>query len=264
MQFQNKTVLITGASSGIGRACALRFAQDGASLILTARRHESLESVTTECGGASIIPVDLTDETELDRFCSQVIAEFNTIDVIVHNAGVGLYESSLTSVPANIQQMMALNFHAPVEITRRLLPLLPPGGSVVTVSSLAGKVVLPNLVLYAASKHALNAYTNGLRMEVSKRGIHVLNLCPCYVDTPFSRNLLQGKMPDNMPGKRRFTVSPEQCAESILKGILKRKRTIVIPRIGWMIVILERLFPALVHGRMAKFRNHEVTGDSAE
>ena len=71
-------------------------------------------------------------------------------------------------------------------------------------------------------------------------------------------------MPDNMPGKRRFTVSPEQCAESILEGILKRKSTIVIPRIGWMIVILERLFPALVHGRMAKFWNHEVTGDSAE
>lgn len=263
LRFSGKTVLITGASSGIGRACAARFAQDGASLILTARRRGALEAVAEEVGGASVVEADLANIASLQRFCTRILTETASIDVIVHNAGVGLYAPSYASNPEAVRSLMALNFHAPVEITRRLLPRMASGAAVVTVSSLAGKIPLPGLTVYSASKFALHAFADGLRMEVSELGIHVLNVCPCYVNTPFVRNLIQGTAPPDMPGNRRFSVSPQQCAEAIHAGLRKRKRTIVLPRIGWLVVALGRLFPATLHARMAQHQPGPVSADGA-
>ena len=91
-------------------------------------------------------------------------------------------------------------------------------------------------------------------MELAERKIQVLNVCPCYVDTPFQQNVLQGQVPKNLVGNKKFTVSAEQCAQAILDGIRKKKRTIVVPKIAWLFVVLARLFPATVHARMAKYK----------
>ena len=199
----------------------------------------------------------------LQRFCTRILEETASLDVIVHNAGVGLYAPSYASDPQAVRSLMALNFHAPVEITRTLLPRMASGAAVVTVSSLAGKIPLPGLTLYSASKFALNAYADGLRMEVGALGIHVLNVCPCYVDTPFASNLLQGTAPPEIPGKRRFSVSAQECAEAIHAGLRRRERTIVLPRIGWLLVALERLFPAALHARMAQHQRGPSAGGGA-
>lgn len=254
MQFRGKTFLITGASSGIGRACAARFAREGARTILTARRRDALEDAAAEAGAGDVIPADLTDADAVASLCERVMASRSCVDGIVHSAGVGLYAPSGGSQPDKVRRLMELNFMAPVEITRRLLPKIPDGGAVVTISSVAGKISLPWLNLYSASKYALNAFSDGLRMELAERRIRVLNVCPCYVETPFQQNVLQGRVPENLPGNRIFRITAEECAEAVVNGLRSGKRTIVAPRIGWLLVAAARLFPATVHGRMARHK----------
>ncbi len=254
MQFRGKTILITGASSGIGRACAVRFSKEGARLILTSRRRDAIESVAAQAGDAAVIPADLMDTDSVTSLCDRICASFPRVDGIVHSAGVGLYAPSFESDPDKARRLMELNFLAPVEITRRLLPKVPDGGAVVTISSVAGKIPLPWLNLYSASKYALNAFSDGLRIELAERRIQVLNVCPCYVQTPFQKNVLQGRVPENLAGNRKFKVTAEECAEAVVNGLRNVKRTIVVPRIGWLLVAAARLFPATVHGRMAKYK----------
>ena len=259
MQFREKTFLITGASSGIGRACAARFAAEGARLILTSRRRDALEAAAAQAGGAAaVIPADLTDANSAAALCERICADFPRLDGIVHSAGVGLYAPSYDSHPDKARRLLELNFLAPVEITRRLLPQMPDGGAVVTISSVAGKIPLPWLNLYSASKYALNAFSDGLRIELAERRIAVLNVCPCYVETPFQQNVLQGRVPANLAGDRMFKVTAEECAEAVVNGLRNGKRTIVVPRIGWLLVLAARLFPATVHGRMARYKPRRV------
>lgn len=233
-------------------------------MVLTARRRDALEAVAAEIGGARVFEADLANGASLQSFCARILEETAGLDVLVHSAGVGLYAPSYASDPQAVRSLMALNFHAPVEITGRLLPRMAPGAAVVTVSSLAGKIPLPGLTVYSASKFALNAFADGLRMEISARGIHVLNVCPCYIDTPFVSNLLQGTAPPEMPGSRRFSVSVHECAEAIHLGLRKRKRTVVLPRIGWLVVGLERLFPATLDARMAQHQPGPASGGGAK
>ena len=252
MRLAGKTVLITGASSGIGRACAERLAEDGAELILTGRRREALEETAERAGGGRVIVADLADERSLAGFCEIVLSGTASIDVLIHNAGVGIYAASYETDPAKAKRLMALNFLAPVEITRRLLPRIPEGGSVVMISSIAGKVSLPGMGVYCASKHALNAYAATLRMETSHRSIHVMSVCPGYVVTPFMGNMLQGATSRAAPGRKRFAITAEQCAQAVRNGLHRRSRTVVVPKIGWLLVAAERLFPATLHGQLGR------------
>ena len=245
-------MLITGASSGIGRACAERLARDGARLILTGRRREALASTAAACGGALALEADLRNGDALAGLCDRILDEGGGLDVLVHNAGVGVFAPSFATDPKAARDLLSLNFLAPVELTRRLLPAMRPGGTIVMVSSIAGKLSLPGMAVYSASKHALNAYANVLRAETAGRGIHVLSVCPGYVSTPFSGNMLQGSSPKAPPGRDRFGISAEQCAEAVRSGVLRRKRTVVVPRLGWLLVALERLFPATTHAVAAR------------
>lgn len=245
-------MVITGASSGIGRACAIRFAREGARLVLAGRRRDALEETASQAGNGSIVEADLSTPSGQALFSDQLAREAPGIDVLVHNAGVGIRAPSYETEPGLAAQMMSLNLLAPIEITRRLLPALRPGGSIVLVSSIAGKVPVPGLGVYSASKHALNAYADVLRMETALRDVQVLCVCPGFVKTPFLRNMLQGASPAPLPGRGRFAIPPERCAEAILAGVRKRRRTVVVPRLGWALVAAERLFPAAVHAILAR------------
>ena len=251
-ELRGKTALVTGASSGIGRACAIRLARDGANLVLGGRRREALEETANLAGGATIIEGDLTDPAALASFCARALEELESLDILVHNAGIGFLAPAFSSNPDHSRTLFALNFLAPVEITRQLLPLLRPGGSIVMVSSIAGKLSLPGMGVYVASKHALNAYANVLRTELRGRQIHVLAFCPGYVRTPFFGNMLEGATNKTPAGRGAFSLTAEQCAEAIRTGILKRKRTVVLPRLGWLMIAMERLFPASTHSVMAR------------
>ncbi len=252
LQLRDKTVVITGASSGIGRACAVLLARAGARLVLAGRRRDALEETADQAGGGAVIEADLAVPAGRELFCERVASEAPGIGALIHNAGVGIHAASFETDPDLARQLMALNFLAPVEITRRLLPLMQPGGSIVAINSIAGKVPIPGMGVYSASKHALGAYADILRMETAARGIHVLSVCPGYVTTPFVQNMLQGASLTALPGRIRFGITAERCAEAVLEGIRKRKRTVVVPRIGWALIAAERLFPAAIHGVMAR------------
>lgn len=259
-KLSDKTALVTGASSGIGRACAIRLARDGAELVLHGRRREALEETARLVGGARIIDADLADPAARSSFCARVLDEVQALDILVHNAGIGILAPSHSTDPDHARNLMALNFLAPVEITRQLVPLMRPGGSIVMVSSIAGKLSLPGMGVYASSKHALNAFANVLRGELREREIHVLSFCPGYVRTPFMGNMLQGASTAPLPGRMRFALTPDQCAEAIHSGIRKRKRTVVLPRLGWLVIAAERLCPALVNSTMSREMRRDGRG----
>ncbi len=233
-------------------------AERGVRVVLTARRRAALEETARHAGGGEIIEADLEDPDSVAQLCDQVLATAPTLDLLVHNAGVGLYGPSYSTDPEYARRLMALNILAPVEITRRLLPSMPRGGTVVTVSSIAGMVPVPGLGIYSASKHALNAYADILRMETRRRGIRVMSVCPGPVDTEFKKNLLgHSRQPPNLG--ERFSISAEDCAQAIHRGLQKNKRTVVIPRINWTAVVAQRLFPTALHRLIARMAPSDNT-----
>ena len=252
--FRDKTVLITGASSGIGEALARALAAEGARLILTARSKDKLEALSRELAPADVtaIPAALCELSAIEKLCAEARRLFPALDILINNAGAALNAPSDDGPPDLAQRVFALNFFAPVELVRQLSPAIPEGGAVVNISSLAGKVPLPGVSLYCASKYALNAYSDGLRMELRRRGVHVLSVCPGYVDTAFTEHALGAESSPGSGGPRPFMITPEQCARATLDGLRRGKRTVVTPRIGWALIAFTRMLPGVVFGLMAR------------
>ncbi len=199
MRLNDKVVIITGATTGIGCATAKRFAIEGAILILVARTKKKLEVLSTELQGLGarvvIKQVDVTIPEELDEMIHQVFLAHNRIDILINNAGVGLIAPIESSHENLIRRMFETNFFAPLRASRNVIPLMrgQGGGQIVNISSILGLVSLPGLTAYSATKFALNALTDGLRTEVAEDGIELISICPGRVNTPFKNNLLQNK-----------------------------------------------------------------------
>ena len=123
---------------------------------------------------------------------------------------------------------------------------------IVNIGSIAGKVTLPWFTLYSATKFALGALTDGLRMELAEDGIRTMVVCPGYVKTDFQAHALVGQAPDRLLKGRKFAITPEQCARAVARGVERDARTVVTPRSGWVLIALQRLFPSLVESQMRK------------
>ncbi len=256
LDLRNKVVLITGASAGIGEACAHAFARRGARLILTARSVDALEKLARAVAPAEarVIPSDLRQPQSVENLVARAVECYGRVDVLVNNAGVGLYVPSWQADLAQVREMMEVNFFAPLSLIRGLVPQMRRQGSgmIVNVSSVAGKVPLPWLSIYSASKAALNYVSDCLRMELRGTGIRVVAVCPGYVSTGFGQHVLAGKMPKAVSDQRRLTITPEKCAEAIVNGVEKEKRTVVAPWAAWFFVGIARLLPRPVHAVMAR------------
>jgi hypothetical protein len=127
-------------------------------------------------------------------------------------------------------------------------------GCIVNVGSIAGKITLPWFTLYSASKYALGSLTDGLRMELKRDGIHAITVCPGYVRTDFQAHVLAGRPPEAMRERRPLAITAERCAEAIARGVERNARTVVVPLSGWMLVLVERLFPFLVDARLERMQ----------
>jgi uncharacterized protein len=149
--------------------------------------------------------------------------------------------------------MFELNLFAALELIQLVAPQmrLRRQGVIVNVSSIAGKVPLPWFTLYSASKHALCALGDGMRMELKREGVHVMTVCPGYVSTSFQDHVLGGRPPERIRRAKAFAVSPERCAHDILRGIEKRARTVVTPGYGRLLVGLWHLVPGLLEARLS-------------
>ncbi len=260
MQLQNKVVMITGASEGIGAACADAFRSRGARVSLIARRREKLEAV----GGseAVITAGDLMEEQVRQQAVDGTLERFGSIDVLVNNAGIGLYEPSWRAAEADVRYLMELNFFVPMALTRLIVPHMKERGSgtIVNVGSIAGKFTLPWMTVYSASKFALGSLTDGLRLELRGTGIRAIDVCPGYVKTDFQGHMLGGKVPDAIQRSKSFAITPEQCAAEIVRAVERGKRTVVTPKAGWLLIGVARVLPRFLDWQL--YRMYRGAGES--
>jgi short-subunit dehydrogenase len=255
VEIRNKVALITGASEGIGAACARSLARRGAKVCLTARSADKLNSVAADCGpDAHAVPGDLLEESDRRRIIDDAASHFGAIDILINNAGVGLYAPSLTAPLDKVRELFELNLFAGLAMIQLVAPQMRRrrSGTIVNVSSIAGKITLPWFTLYSVSKYAVCSLTDGIRMELAADGIHAMTVCPGYVDTGFQKHVIAGKPPSAIARGRRFSITAEECAEAIALGIERDARTVVTPRTGWLLIAFARLFPRLVDAQLAR------------
>jgi short-subunit dehydrogenase len=151
------------------------------------------------------------------------------------------------------RRLMELNFFALLEMTQLVVPHMRArrSGTIVNIGSIGGKMVLPWSTMYSASKYAVGALTEGLRMELRRDGVHAMLVCPGYVKTGFQEHVYGGRVPPDVLRSRRYAVTAGECAAAIRRGVERDARTVLTPRAGWILVALARLFPAIVQSRMA-------------
>ena len=252
MRLDGKVILITGASEGIGAACAVEFARSGARLSLTARNPRGL--AVAGASGALLTPGDITCEDTRRAVVARTLDRFGAIDVLVNNAGMGLYLPSWQTPLDDARRLWELNFFSVLHLTQLVAPVMRErrSGMIVNVGSIAGKMTLPWFTLYSASKSALGALTEGLRMELRNTGVKTMLVCPGYVQTGFQSHVIGGHPPDRVLQGKRFAITAAECARAIRRGVERESRTVVTPASGWLLVALMRLFPGQVEHRLAQ------------
>ncbi len=218
MKLKNKIALVTGAGRGIGKAIALTMANEGASVILTARTLRELEGVRQtieERGGkAQSIGADLTKDPEVEKIFSQISVEFGRLDILVNNAGIGHFAPVRLLAAKDFDAMWNLNMRALFLCTQNAIPMMEnqKSGTIVNISSLAGKNAFVNGAGYAATKWALMGFSKCLMLEEREYNIRVITVCPGSVDTSF--NPLEGKR-----GNSDKLLKPQDVADAVLTAI---------------------------------------------
>jgi short-subunit dehydrogenase len=252
MRIEGRVVLITGASQGIGAACARAFARRGARLSLTARSEDKLRAA----GGpdALVTAGDITDPETRRAVVGRTLERFGAIDILINNAGIGLYAPAWRAPFEEARAMFELNFFAPLGMIQEVVPPMRErgGGMIVNIGSIAGKTTLPWFTLYSSTKFAIGSLTEGLGMELARDKIRTMVVCPGYVKTSFQDHALVGRPPDRLLKGKKFAVTAEQCAEAIVRGVERDARTVVTPPVGWVLIVLKRLFPTVVEAQMRK------------
>lgn len=263
---KNKVVIITGGSSGIGRACAKAFGIKGSKVVITGRNEENLSQVATELKsiGVDIIYVvaDVSVEEHNARVVEKAMAAFGKIDVLINNAGISM-RSLFRDVSVDvIKKVMDINFYGAVYATKACLPEIEKNkGSIIGVSSIAGYRGLPGRVGYSASKFALQGFLECIRTEFLHSGVHVLTACPGFTNSNIRNTALtsDGNTQKESPLEEGKIMSADDVAESIYIATVKRKRDLVLTTQGKLTVLLNKLFPKfmdkMVYNHFAKEKN---------
>ena len=259
MRVKNSVVVITGASSGIGRSTALRCADAGARLVLAARGSDALEAVARQCRkrGAKAIAVatDVTDPEKVDALADRAVAEFGSLDVWINNAAVGAF-GRLTDVPAGeFQRVLDVNISGYVNGARAALTRQVAQGSgvLINVASVVAETPLPYSAAYSMSKAAVRALSVSLRSELALEGMSGVEVCtvlPATIDTPFYQHAANysRRRPVAMPP----VYSPERVARAVVKLIAHPRREIVVGRpAGKLLVLQHRVTPGAVEAAAA-------------
>jgi short-subunit dehydrogenase len=244
-----KVVIITGASEGIGAQLAAVLQKRGAHLALLARNETKLAAVAAT--GDLVVPGDITEDSVRSALIAETAARWGRIDILINNAGRGSYYTASNTPLDEARALFEVNFFGPLALVQLATPYLRQSrGTIVNVSSIAGQINLPWLPVYSASKFALAAITSTQRTELKRDGVHVMGVFPGYVETDFQANAPGPRPPHRVVQGRRFAISARECAEAIVDGIAHRKRMVVTPRAGWLLVWANRFFPNFVESRM--------------
>ena len=249
-------VLITGASSGIGRCLAEQAAAGGARVALAARTADKLQELARELTGRGAnvlaVPVDVTSQTDREHLFEMVREHFGGLDVLVNNAGIASFGHFATSSEEILRKIMEVNFFAPAELIRQAVPIMVKGQrpAIVNVASMCGRRGLPAWTEYSASKFALCGLTEALRGELARFDIDILLVLPGLTKSDLPRHMLrnEGRMKiDFAKG-----MAPESVAAGILRAMARNRTETVLGREARWILRINRFFPRMVERLMAR------------
>lgn len=250
---KDKTVVITGASSGIGEAMACEYAAAGARVVLGARNGEKLEALCDRIeaagGQAAWRATDVTKEEDCKLLIDTAVERFGGVDVMICNAGISM-RALFDDLNLNVlRRLMDVNFWGTVYCTKYALPWLQKSrGSLVGISSVAGIHGLPGRTGYSASKFAMTGFLETIRIENLKKGLHVMVACPGFTasNVRFSALTADGSQQGATPRKEEKMMTPEQVSHIVERGIARRKRLCLMEIEGRATHFVKKFAPALV------------------
>lgn len=242
----DKVVIVTGASSGIGRETALAFARAGARVVIAARQEAPLRQLAQEHPALHPVPTDVTRDTDVAHLVDVTLREFGRIDILVNNAGIGMRATVEKTKTEDARQLIETNFFGPFRCIQAVLPAMrrQGAGQIVNVSSILGVIATPRNAIYSASKFALRALNDALRAELTGSGIDVISILPGYTDTPFFDRMIRYDGSARMsPFKGQ---PPAHVAAVILRACRHRRREVTLSFLGVLGHWAKRFVPWLV------------------
>lgn len=259
-----QVAIVTGASSGIGRATALALAREGAHVALAARTEAALQEVAQAIHAlgqeALVVPTDVTHQAQVEQLIAQTVERWGRVDILVANAGQYVRRRVVELTTADLERSMAVNFYGAVYSILAVLPhmLARGSGHLVLVTSLDGKRGMPSEGPYVAAKFALSGFGEVTRQELRGSGVHVTTVFPGRVDTPLIDDLKVPRISPKFP--------PEMVARAIIRGIYKRKAEVIVPGFYILLVLVNILSPRLTDWfvRVAHLEGWETTNVGSE
>lgn len=267
---KDKVVIITGSTSGIGKACALAFGQAGAKVVISGRDKTKIQETENELIKKNItylaIQSDVSKKEEAYNLVDKTIGRFGKIDILINNAGISMRALFQDVDLEVIKNVMDINFYGTVYVTKSALPyILTSKGSIIGISSIAGYRGLPGRTGYSASKFAMQGFLEALRTEIMHQGVHVMIACPGFTASNIRNTALNanGTQQGESPRIEEKMMTAEEVANKILKATKSRKRELIITNQGKLTVFLNKWLPGLtdklVYNVMAKERDSPFT-----
>ncbi|AMR33269.1 short-chain dehydrogenase [Mucilaginibacter sp. PAMC 26640] len=265
MKLKDKVIIITGASSGIGKALAIELAQRGAKLVLAARHYVSLCQISQDIERkyntqALAIACDVTIEEDCAQLVKQTMVTFGRVDILINNAGISMRALFKDVDVKVLKSLMDVNFWGAVYCTKYALPeITKTKGSIVAVSSIAGYKGLPGRSGYSASKYAMNGFFDALRVEHLKTGVHIMVACPGFTASNIRNTALDqyGSQQRKSTLEEDKMMSSEQVAKIIANGIENRERTLIMTGQGKLTVFISKFLPGFLDTQVYKVFSKE-------
>jgi len=258
MRLRDRTAIVTGASTGIGRETARLFARAGANVVLASRNAERLAQVAQELqayrGRSLAVPTDVTDSQAVEAMVRRAAEEFGSVDILVNNAGLGLYARLAEGSMENVRYLFEVNVFGALNCIRAVVPYMKQQrrGQIINVSSLAGKIAAPYEGAYAATKFALTAISDALRLELFDYGITVISVYPGPIETPFRENALKEiELPAASPVVRH--IPAVRVAEAIVKAARHERAEVYVTCFNRLAVALKGISPRFIDWGMRRF-----------
>jgi short-subunit dehydrogenase len=255
MNFKDKVVLITGASSGIGKESAIEFAKLGANIVLVARRKEKLEQVADELKKFKVTILtcqcDISNKDQVKEMSKTVLEKFDSVDILVNNAGFAIYGSVSDLTIDEIESHMETNYFGMIYCIKNFLPSMldKQSGHIVNVASVAASFGLPGMASYCASKFAMLGFSEGLKHELKNTGVGITVVSPIMVRTNFFEHPSFEKRPKFSP----ISLSSKTVAKAILKAANSPRLEIIVPSVVRGVVWMKNTFPYFINPILGKF-----------